>query len=114
MSKLIQLTWTDEADNETTHSVYRGSDLNMTSASGTFLFKIDWDGTSWNIDSASQDSSINSIQVLQDGGAPTTVSQDFQVEFVDTVLGEHYYGVSASNATGASDVVPSSSSILID
>jgi hypothetical protein len=112
MSKQIKLSWKDEANNETIHRIYRGDSLLMTAESSVLIAELEWDGTQWN--ESVIDSGINTLTKISDGGDPVSTGQTFEVEFIDTLLGEHYYGVSAGNAVADSDVVASSSSILID
>jgi len=112
MSKQVKLSWKDEANNETIHRIYRGSSLLMTPATSTLIAELEWDGTTWN--ETIIDTNINTLNKIADGGDPVTTGQTFEIDFVDTILGEHYYGVSAGNAVADSDIVASSSSILID
>lgn len=109
MAQTIRIQWRDNAVNETEFFIYRSTNPSI-STSDTKIAKLEWSGTSWVASDIS--SQVSSVSAITTQASPTDVGL-FEIEFTDAIQGDNYYGVSASNATGESDVVPTTTSINV-
>jgi hypothetical protein len=109
MSEIVKLSWKDLAVNETSFYIRRGASDEITTADPLCL-ELRWNGTSWVAKNINN--SITNVTIL-DTAAPEISNQVFIVQFQDNAQGTFYYGVSAGNASGQSDYVPTSTSITI-
>ena len=104
---VVQFSWQDESDNETSFKVYKGTSTPLDSNS-TQIAKVELTAGVW---SASEFASgtAPSIQLTSTNtGNSTTTQETFVITYEESTAGTYYSGVSASNAIGDSDVLTSS------
>ena len=110
MSSTIRLQWRDNSTNETQFNIYRGTSLDM-SDSDIQIAQVIWNGSTW--DTSIVSTQVNSLSLISSAGGPSSTGM-FVIEFEEPNSGEHYYGVSAYNPAGESDVVSTLQSTTID
>lgn len=111
MSELVQLQWRDKANNETEFRVFRNSTPEFL-LTDTEVARVEWSGTTWT--TTIQESNISNLSLETSNSSPSTADDLFKIQFTEALQGEHYYGVAAGNEMGFSDVVPTSTSIVVN
>lgn len=111
MSELVQLQWRDKADNETEFRVFRNSTAEFL-LSDTEVARVEWNGTTWV--TSIQENNISNLTLETSNASPATSDEIFKIQFTEASVGEHYYGVAAGNEMGFSDVVPTTTSIVVN
>jgi len=106
----IKLNWTDQADNETEFKVYKGATPTLTNQSEE-VCQLVYNGSNWTLQTSNN--SISNMSLLSTNGSQALDNERFRIEFEDSSTGLTYYGVSASNGAGESDVVPISEGLNI-
>ena len=110
----VQITFTDDSNNEDSFSIYRSGDGSNSVAvsDADKVATLSWSGTAWGIaDGAlSSDSSIEAGSATND---PTNTSQQFIVRYTEDNSGDYKYGVVATNAIGNSDITISSDVVSV-
>jgi hypothetical protein len=97
----IQISFQDNADNETEFLIYRGANATVTSTD-TLIATMTWSTStsSWSISGAG--SNLEITAGLNE--APSSSGSQFIVIYDENTPGNYYYGVAASNAVGASAI----------
>ena len=100
----IQISFQDNADNETNFKVYRGTTANVSSGD-TLIATMTWSSatSSWSISGAGTNLEITSGI----NEAPSSSGSNFVVIYDENTPGTYYYGVSAGNAVGDSSIASS-------
>jgi hypothetical protein len=107
---VVQLSWRDNSDNETSFKVYRGTSSPV-STSDDHIANITLSGSTWSASEASTGSApdITLTSSANNTGDSVTTGETFVITYTENTSGNYYYGVSASNAIGDSDIVTTAS-----
>jgi hypothetical protein len=112
----VQITFTDNSDNEEKFTAYRSDSTAGTSPTGLTaekVFDITWNTTTlvWDITSGAVDTASSGDAAVQVGSAttaPSNTGQVFIVTYTESNAGDYKYGVEAENAIGKSTLTVSS------
>lgn len=103
---IVQISWQDNADNETSFKVYKGTTTPLTSSSD-LLATVALSGSTW-LASEGTSGSAPSLQITSSNtGDSVTTGETFVITYDEGSAGNYYYGVSASNSVGDSNVITS-------
>jgi len=105
---IVQISFQDNADNETEFKIYKGTSTPLDSSS-TQIAKIELVSGSWSVAEYTSGSAPSIQLTSTNTGSSATTGETFTITYDEQTAGTYYYGVSASNAVGDSDVVTSSS-----
>jgi len=108
----VQISFRDNADNETSFNIYQGTSSPL-SASSTKIAEITLTNGTWGVAEASTGSAPNITLTSTNTGDSVTTGETFVVRYEEGTTGSYYYGVSAENAVGASDVVTTGSALNV-
>jgi|13_taG_2_1085334.scaffolds.fasta_scaffold05443_10 hypothetical protein len=109
---IVQISFQDNANNETGFKVYRGSSSPLT-ASSTQIAQIDLVSGSW-VASETSTGSAPSLQLTSTNtGDSNTTGETFVITYDEGTSGNYFFGVSATNAVGDSDIVTTSSQLSV-
>lgn len=110
----VQITFKDNADNETAFKIYRGTNATVTTAD-THILTMTWDaGNSlWTIDQEAASPALNANILTGATDDPSNTGNSFVIIYDEGAPGTYYYGVSASNIVGDSAVASSSQSVTV-
>lgn len=106
---LIQISFQDNANNEASFRVYRGTGAAVTT-SDQYIAEISLSGSTWSI---SGQSGTNHMLTSSNTGNATTTGETFTLNYTESTPGTYYYGVCAHNAVGSSNVATSASSVVV-
>jgi hypothetical protein len=109
---IVQISWQDNANNETAFKVYKGSTSPLSSAS-THIANVTLSGGAWSASEATTGSAPSVALTSTNSGDSTTTGETFVLTYEESVAGNYFFGVSASNAVGDSDVVTTGSALSI-
>ena len=114
----VQISFTDNSDNETKFTVYRSAAgaLSVGGTAAEKLATIEWDGTAteWTYTPEVSDSGSNGAFVgTAPNTAPNAVGQSFTISYQEDNAGAYFFGVEAENAIGKSAVTSTASAITI-
>jgi hypothetical protein len=108
----IRINWTDRATNETRFNIYRGTEQAL-SIFDDLIVRLELINGTWNIENR-HPQTISNLSIVQSGSTDITdTGTDFVISFEDASSGEFWYGVSAANPVGDSDIVPVPNKITI-
>ena len=107
----VQISFRDNADNETEFKVYRGTSAPLSSAS-TQIASVALSGGAWAVTSINSEAHNVEITSTNTGDSVTS-GETFVIKYDELVAGDYYYGISASNAIGDSDVVTTATTLTI-
>ena len=108
----VQISFRDNADNETSFNIYQGTSSPL-SASSTKIAEVSLSGGAWSVAEATTGSAPNVTLTSTNTGNSATQGETFVVRYDESNAGLYYYGVSAENAVGASDVVTTGSALNV-
>jgi hypothetical protein len=105
---VVQISFKDNANNEDSFKIYKGTATPLTSAS-TQIATIALSAGTWTATEFSS-GSAPSLTLTSTGhnSDPATVGETFVLTYEEATANTYYYGISASNSVGDSDVVTSS------
>lgn len=104
----IQISWTDKADNETAFKIYQSTSATITD-SDTLIGTVTLSGATWSVSGSGSNIALESTNT----GNSTTKDETFTVSYDESTPGDYYYGVSASNLVGDSEIVESANTITV-
>lgn len=104
----IQISWTDNADNETAFKIYQSTSATITD-SDTLIGTVSLSGSTWSVSGSGSNIALESTNT----GNSSTSGETFTVSYDESVAGDYYYGVSASNLVGDSEIVESANTITV-
>lgn len=108
----VQISFRDNADNETSFNIYKGTSSPL-SASSTKIAEISLSNGAWIVAEETTGSAPNITLTSTNTGDSVTTGETFVVRYDEGTTGLYYYGVSAENAVGASDVVTTASALNV-
>jgi hypothetical protein len=108
----VQISFRDNADNETSFKVYKGTSAPL-SASSDQIIDITLSNGTWSASESSSGSAPNLTLTSTNTGNSSTTGETFVVRYDEGTAGSYYYGVSASNSIGDSDVVTTSAALNV-
>lgn len=106
---LIQVSFQDNANNEASFRIYRGTNSAVTT-SDTYIAEISLAGSTWSI---SGQSGTSHALTSSNTGDATTTGETFTMHYTESTPGTYYYGVCAHNSVGSSNVATSGSSVVV-
>lgn len=109
---IVQISWQDNANNETAFKIYKGTTSPLDSSS-TLIANVELSNGSWVASEETTGSAPNLTLTSSNTGDSVTTGETFVVTYEEGTLGNYFYGVSASNAVGDSDVVTSGSALSV-
>jgi hypothetical protein len=104
---VVQLSWQDNANNETHFKIYQDT-TSPISASSTQIAEVRLVSGIWVASETTTGSAPNISLDSTNSTDATEVGETFVVTFEESVAGDYYFGVSAGNSVGDSDIVTSS------
>ena len=104
----VQISWRDNSNNETSFLVYKGSNSPVTNTDPLIATVALSDG-SWSVSGSASNITLTSTNT----GDSLTTGENFIITYDEDTPGLYYYGVAASNAVGASNVVTSAGSVEV-
>tara|TARA_B100000902_G_C27294539_1_gene909154 strand:- start:708 stop:1034 length:327 start_codon:yes stop_codon:yes gene_type:complete len=104
----IQISWTDNADNETAFKIYQSTSSTILT-SDSLIGTVSLSGSTWSVSGTGTNIALESTNT----GNSSTTGETFTVSYDESVAGDYYYGVSASNLVGDSEIVESTGSITV-
>lgn len=108
---VVQISWKDNADNETAFKIYKGTTTPLSGAS-TQIAQVDLVGSAW-VASEINNGAPNVTLTSTNTGDSATQNEVFVITYEESITGDYYYGVSASNSVGDSDVVTTSPALAV-
>ena len=112
----VQISFTDNSDNEEKFSIYRSVDNGTVSgASSELVAEVAWNsGTStWEVTSGGIDTNNDATGTTLPSTDPSNTGQNFVVTYTEGNAGTYFYGVEAENAIGKSAIKSATSAITI-
>lgn len=109
---IVQISFQDNANNETRFKIYKGTSTPLNSNS-TQIAEINLTNGSWVASEASTGSAPSLSLTSSNTGDSVTTGETFVVTYDEGTPNNYFYGVSASNAVGDSDVVTSGSALSV-
>jgi len=109
---VVQISWRDNSDNETAFKIYQGSTSPLSSGS-TQIGTVTLSGGSWSATEFSSGSAPDIQVTSTNTGDSQTEGETFVITYTEGTSGSYYYGISASNAIGDSDVVTTASALTV-
>lgn len=110
---VVQISWRDNSDNETSFKIYKGSASPLSSASD-HIATVTLSGSTWSVAEETAGDAPDIAITSTNTGDSQTSGETFVVTYTESTSGTYYYGVSASNAIGDSDVVTTSSGLTVN
>jgi len=105
---IVQISWQDNADNETEFKIYKGGTTPLDSGD-TQIAKVELVSGNWSAAEFTNGSAPSLQLTSTNTGSSATTGETFTITYDEQTAGTYYFGVSASNSVGDSDVVTSSS-----
>jgi hypothetical protein len=109
---VVQISWKDNADNETAFKIYKGTATPL-SASSQQIAEVTLAGGTWAVAESASGLAPNVTLTSTNTGDSATQNETFVITYEEGVADDYYFGVSASNAVGDSDVVTSSPALTV-
>ncbi len=109
---VIQISFQDNANNETSFKIYKGTSSPLDSSS-TQIASIDLVNGSWVASETSSGSAPSLSLTSSNTGDSVTTGETFVVTYEENTIGNYFYGVSASNSVGDSDVVTTGTALSV-
>lgn len=109
---VIQISWQDNANNETSFKIYKGTSSPLNSQSDQ-IASVDLQSGAWVATETSTGSAPQLSLTSSNTGDSVTTGETFVITYEESTLGNYFYGISASNAVGDSDVVTTSSALSV-
>ena len=110
MSVTLKLNWRDNAKNDLAFKIKR-SGSSVMDESDLDIISLAWDGSQWT-ETIEDTTNISAVTINQFVTPSSTGI--FSLTFTDGFVGSNYYGVSAGNATGYSDIISTDTAVTID
>lgn len=109
---VVQISFKDNANNEDSFKIYKGTASPLTAGS-TQIATIALSGGAW-VATESSSGSAPSLTLTSTGhnADPATTGETFVLTYEEGSANTYYYGISASNSVGDSDVVTSSALVV--
>ena len=104
----IQIGFTDNADNDTAFKIYQSTSATITDTD-TLIGTVTLSGSTWSVSGTGSNIALDSSNT----GNSTTTGETFTVSYDESTPGTYYYGVSASNVVGDSEIVESTGTITV-
>jgi hypothetical protein len=108
----VQISFRDNADNETAFKIYKGTSAPL-SASSTQIAEVNLVSGAWTVSETTSGSAPSVSLQSTNTGNSATQGETFVVRYEEGTPGDYYYGVSASNDIGDSDVVTTGSALTV-
>ena len=108
---VVQISWKDNANNETEFKIYKGT-ASPLSSSSTQIASVTLSGNSWVAAEFSTGSAPSLALTSSNTADSTTTNETFIITYDESNANTYFYGVAASNSVGDSDVVTSSSLVV--
>jgi hypothetical protein len=110
----VQITFQDNADNETAFKIYRGASSTVT-ASDDHILTMTWNSSAaeWEITQIAASPDLSAQIITGTSDLPSNSGNSFVIIYDESVTGTYYYGVSASNIVGDSAIASSGQSVTI-
>ena len=109
---VVQISWKDNADNETSFKIYKGTTSPLSSSS-TQIGVVSLSGSTWSASEFTSGSAPNITLTSTNTGDSATQNETFVITYDEGTSGSYYYAVSASNSVGDSDVVTTGSALTV-
>lgn len=112
----VQVSFTDNSDNEEKFSIYRSVDNGTVSgAASELVAEVAWNdsGAVWEVSTGVIDTENDANGTTLPSTDPTNTGQQFVVTYTENNAGTYFYGVEAENAIGKSAIKSASSAITI-
>ena len=115
----VQISFTDNSDNETKFTVFRSNDASdVSGGDAEKLATIEWDAgnTVWTYTKEIVDTNGDNDGAFVGNAptaAPSTVGQSFTLTYTESTAGAYKFGVEAENAIGKSAVTSTAAAITI-
>ena len=109
---VVQISWRDNSDNETSFKIYRGTTSPL-SASSDHIGNVVLNNGVWEAEEGGLNTAPDIALTSTNTGNSDTTSETFVVTYTESTANAFYYGVSASNAIGDSDVVTTSAALTV-
>lgn len=108
----VQISFQDNADNETAFKIYRGTSSTV-STTDVHILTMTWDAatSTWGIAQIPSSPDLNASIITGATTAPSETGNNFVVVYDEATPGTYYYGVAASNVVGDSGVASSAQSV---
>ena len=104
----IQISWTDNANNETAFKVYKSTSATITS-SDTLIGTVSLSGSTWAVSGSGTNIALDASGT----GDSATTGDTFTISYDENTTGTYYFGVASSNVVGDSEVVESTASLTV-
>ena len=105
----IQISWQDNADNETSFKVYQGTSSPVQDTD-TLIATVALSSGTWDVSG----SAANVLLTSSNTGDSVTTGETFTLTYDESVDGTYYYGVAASNAVGDSAIATGSVAVIVN
>lgn len=109
---IVQISWQDNANNETSFKIYKGTSSPL-NASSDQIASVTLTGGQWSASEHSTGSAPSLSLTSSNTGDSVTSGETFVITYEESSLGNFFYGVSASNAVGDSDVVTTGTALSV-
>ncbi len=109
---IIQISWQDNANNETSFKVYKGASTPL-NASSEQIAEVTLTNGNWVASEASTGSAPNLSLTSSNTGDSVTTGETFVITYEEATFGNYFYGISASNPVGDSDVVTTGTALSV-
>ena len=109
---VVQISWQDNADNESGFKIYKGTTTPLTSGSD-LLATVNASGSGWDAVEGSSGSAPSLSITSTNNNDTATTGETFVITYDESVAGSYFFGVSATNSVGDSDVVTTGSSLAV-
>jgi hypothetical protein len=109
---IVQISWQDNANNETKFKIYKGTSSPLTSASD-LIANVELISGSWVVSEETTGSAPSIAITSSNTGDSVTTGETFVVTYEEGTPNNYFYGVSASNSVGDSDVVTTGTALSV-
>jgi hypothetical protein len=109
---VVQIFWRDNSDNETSFKIYKGTSSPL-SASSDQIATVSLVSGAWEVAEAGTGTAPDVTLTSTNTGNSTTQNETFVITYTEGTPNNYYYGVSAANAIGDSDVVTTPSALAV-
>ena len=110
---VVQLSWRDNSDNETGFKIYKGTSSPLSSSSDQ-IAEVSLNGGTWVVAESATGSAPDVAITSTNTGDSVTKDETFIITYTESVADTYYFGVSATNAIGDSDVVTTGSALIVN
>lgn len=109
---IVQISFQDNADNETGFKIYKGTTSPLSSGSD-LLATVDLVSATWTPAEGSV-GSAPSLQLTSNNNTDaSTTGETFVITYDEQDAGSYFYGVSATNSVGDSSVITTGSALTV-